>query len=83
MRYSSKSKEIKGGRSRCRSLLLKGGDTGPAIEPGNIESLFLDTVNYGDIYQMPPKYRLSKEDVSSSLSGLPTVLPGLMRPLPT
>lgn len=63
--HSSKSKEIKGGlRVDARSLLLKGGDTGPAIEPGNPESLFLDAVNYGDIYQMPPKYRLSKEDVA-------------------
>ncbi len=63
--HSSKSKEIKGGlRVDARSLLLKGGDTGPAVEPGNAKSLFLDAVNYGDIYQMPPKYRLAKEDVS-------------------
>ena len=63
--HSSKSEEIKGGlRVDARSLLLKGGDTGPAVEPGNVKSLFLDAVNYGDIYQMPPKYRLPKEDVS-------------------
>ena len=62
--HSSKSEEIKGGlRVDARSLLLKGGDTGPAVEPGNVKSLFLDAVNYGDIYQMPPKYRLPKEDV--------------------
>ncbi len=63
--HSIKSKDIKGGlRVDGRSLLLKGGDTGPAIEPGNKESLFIDAINYGDIYQMPPKYRLSKEDVA-------------------
>ena len=62
--HSSKSNEIEGGlRVDGRSLLIKGGDTGAAIEPGNEESLFLDAVNYGDIYQMPPKYRLAKEDV--------------------
>ena len=62
--HSSKAKEIKGGlRVDARSLILKGGDTGPAVEPGNEESLFLDAVNYGDIYQMPPKYRLGKADV--------------------
>ncbi|MEC9096464.1 MAG: DUF1549 domain-containing protein, partial [Planctomycetota bacterium] len=63
--HSSKSREIKGGlRVDARSLLLQGGDTGPAIEPGNTKSLFLDAVNYGDVYQMPPKYRLPKEDVA-------------------
>tara|TARA_Y100001934_G_scaffold38770_1_gene45416 strand:- start:5651 stop:9466 length:3816 start_codon:yes stop_codon:yes gene_type:complete len=62
--HSSKAKEIKGGlRVDARSLILKGGDTGPAVEPGNEESLFLDAVNYGDIYQMPPKYRLGQADV--------------------
>ena len=62
--HSSKAKEIKGGlRVDARSLILKGGDTGPSVEPGNEESLFLDAVNYGDIYQMPPKYRLGKADV--------------------
>ncbi len=56
----------KGGlRIDSRAALLKGGDTGAAIVPGNAKkSLLVDAINYGDTYQMPPKRRLSVEEVA-------------------
>ena len=64
--HSRKSKEIRGGlRVDSRHAMLRGGDTGPAIVPKNAkESLLIDAVRYGDIYQMPPKYRLPAAQVS-------------------
>src|SRR5688572_6925284 len=49
--------EPKGGlRMDSRAALLKGGDSGPAIKPRSPgESLLIDAINYGEIYQMPPK----------------------------
>ena len=64
--HSAKSKELKGGlRVDSRQRLLKGGDSGPAIEPFNEKSLFIDAIEYGDLYQMPPKYQLADSDVST------------------
>src|SRR5260370_40502950 len=52
--------EQKGGlRLDSRSGVLAGGDTGPAVvrgKPG--ESLLIDAVGYGDLYQMPPTGKL-------------------------
>ncbi|MBT4846465.1 MAG: DUF1549 domain-containing protein, partial [Planctomycetaceae bacterium] len=63
--HSAKAKELKGGlRVDGRAFLLTGGDTGPAIEPGNQDSLFLDAIEYGDIYQMPPKTKLPQQKIN-------------------
>ena len=54
----SAEKKIKGGlRLDSPAALLKGGDTGPAIVPGNLEaSLLIKAVRYLDAdLQMPPK----------------------------
>ena len=54
----SAEKKIKGGlRLESPAALLKGGDTGPAIVPGNAEaSLLIKAVRYLDAdLQMPPK----------------------------
>jgi len=61
--HSSESKELKGGlRLDSRQLALKGGDTGPAITPGKPDqSLFISAIQYGDLYQMPPKTRLPEK----------------------
>ena len=38
---------------------LAGGATGPAVVPGKAEeSLLVDAINYGELYQMPPKSKL-------------------------
>jgi hypothetical protein len=57
----------KGGlRLDSRSSALKGGDTGPAVVPGKLkESLLIDAINYGELYQMPPKGRLPAEEVAT------------------
>ena len=44
---------------------LKGGETGPAVVPGNPkESLLVDAINHGDLYQMPPKTKLPAEEIA-------------------
>lgn len=57
--------EPKGGlRLGSRESLLRGGDTGPAVVPGKPEeSLLIDAVNYGDLYQMPPRSKLPAGDI--------------------
>lgn len=58
--------EPKGGlRLDSRDAVLKGGDTGTAVmldKPA--ESLFVSSINYGDIYQMPPKSKLPPAEIA-------------------
>jgi mono/diheme cytochrome c family protein len=65
--HSAKLDEPKGGlRADSLAALLAGGDTGPAIVPGKPgESLLIDAINYGDLYQMPPKSKLPAEEVAA------------------
>ncbi len=51
--------KLKGGlRLDSRAALLRGGESGPAIAPGNAdESLLLDALRY-EAFQMPPRGRL-------------------------
>src|SRR6185503_7779348 len=65
--HSEKAARIKGGlRLDSRSGALKGGDTGPAVVPGKPkESLLVDAINYGELYQMPPKSRLPAEEIAT------------------
>lgn len=65
--HSEKSAKAKGGlRLDSRAATLKGGDTGPAVVPGKLkESLLVDAVNYGELYQMPPKGRLPADEVAT------------------
>jgi hypothetical protein len=60
-------KEPKGNlRLDSREALLQGGDTGPAIVPGKPgESLLIDAINYGELYQMPPKSKLPAEEIAA------------------
>jgi mono/diheme cytochrome c family protein len=56
--HSAKAEKVKGGLLLdSREAVLKGGDSGPAIVPGNPEnSLLIKAVNYSDPdLQMPPK----------------------------
>jgi hypothetical protein len=57
--HSSKNKDIKGGLALdSRDSLLKGGDSGPVIIPGNPEnSLLFQAINH-DGYEMPPSKKL-------------------------
>lgn len=52
-------------RLDSRAAMLAGGDTGPAIAPGKPdESLLVDAVDYGDLYQMPPSGKLAGEKIA-------------------
>ncbi|WZO96659.1 PSD1 and planctomycete cytochrome C domain-containing protein [Isosphaeraceae bacterium EP7] len=45
---------------------LAGGGTGPAVVPGKpAESLLVDAIRYGELYQMPPKSRLPEAEVAT------------------
>ncbi len=51
-------------RVDSRRALIKGGESGAAIVPGKpADSLLIDAINYGDIYQMPPAGKLSKSEI--------------------
>jgi cytochrome c553 len=63
--HGSETKKPKGElRVDSRLALLAGGDTGPAIVPGNAkESLLIDAINHGDVYQMPPKTKMPQAEI--------------------
>ncbi len=47
-----------------RASALAGGDTGPAIVPGDPKaSLLVDAINYGEYYAMPPSTKLPQEEI--------------------
>jgi hypothetical protein len=65
--HSLNSEKVKGGLLLdSREAMLRGGDTGPAVVPGNLEtSLLLKAVRYTDAgLQMPPKKPLSDEQIA-------------------
>jgi cytochrome c553 len=46
--------------------ILAGGRTGPAIVPGKPgESLLIEAINYGELYQMPPKSKLPPREIAT------------------
>ncbi|MDF1859485.1 MAG: PSD1 and planctomycete cytochrome C domain-containing protein [Verrucomicrobiales bacterium] len=65
--HAADAKKLKGGlQLDHREHMLAGGDTGPALEPGDVEkSLLIESIRYGnDDLQMPPKEKLSAEIVA-------------------
>src|SRR5712691_2363577 len=66
--HSANSKKIKGKLLLdTREGLLKGGETGPAVVPGDIEkSLLIQAIRYShEDLQMPPKEPLTKAQVAA------------------
>ena len=57
----------KGGLSlTTRGGVIKGGDTGPAVVPGKTkESLLVSAIEYGALYQMPPKSKLPAKEIAT------------------
>lgn len=57
----------KGGlRVDSRAALLTGGDSGPAVVPGKPdEGHLVSAINYGELYQMPPKGKLKADDIAA------------------
>jgi|GEM_PF-2567592 Planctomycete cytochrome C. len=65
--HSSKAEELKGKlKLETAELVLKGGATGPAVIPGDVENSFLlRAIRYQeDDFQMPPSGRLPDEDIA-------------------
>jgi Protein of unknown function (DUF1553)/Protein of unknown function (DUF1549)/Planctomycete cytochrome C len=65
--HSTESPKVKGGlKLDSREAVLKGGDSGPVIVPGNSEkSLLIKAVSYVDPeLQMPPKHKLAPEEIA-------------------
>ena len=65
--HSSEAKQIKGGlRLDTRDSIRKGGDSGPAVVPGDLEkSLLLQAVVYdGGFYDMPPSGKLNDSQIA-------------------
>jgi len=65
--HSEEGDKIKGGLLLdTRDATLQGGDSGPAVVPGNLhESLLYTAINYedGDL-EMPPKYKLDESIIA-------------------
>jgi hypothetical protein len=65
--HSSTSEKLKGGLMLdSREALLKGGDTGPAVEPGDLDkSLLIEAIRWHNKdLQMPPKKALGSEQIA-------------------
>lgn len=63
--HSAKGKQQGGLRLDSREAALAGGDTGPAVAPGKPEeSLLIDAINYGELYEMPPTGKLPAKEIS-------------------
>ncbi len=56
---------IEGGLSLAsRASIVAGGDSGPAIDTKDLaQSLLLDAINYGDLFEMPPDSKLAQEEI--------------------
>lgn len=63
--HGADTAEAKGNlRLHTLAASQKGGDTGPAIVPGNPEkSLLIDAINYGELYQMPPRSKMPAAEI--------------------
>jgi len=69
--HSATSEKLKGGlHLDSREGALKGGDTRPAIVPGDPEkSLLVEAIGYKNVdLQMPPKKKLAEENISDFVS---------------
>ncbi len=64
--HASDSKEVQGELLvDSRAALRKGGSSGPAIVPGDLEqSLLIKAVRFKDDLQMPPEKKLSAEEIA-------------------
>jgi hypothetical protein len=58
--------EFSGGLSLAsRKDILKGGDSGPAVVPKKpVDSLLIDSINYGDLYEMPPDSKMPDAEIA-------------------
>jgi dienelactone hydrolase/cytochrome c553 len=64
--HAADAKEIKGGLALdTREGIRKGGDSGPAVVPGDVSaSLLIAAIRHEDGLEMPPKSKLSEEQIA-------------------
>ncbi|WP_390621118.1 PSD1 and planctomycete cytochrome C domain-containing protein [Stieleria neptunia] len=64
--HSTKSKKLQAGlRVDSLAAMLRGGDSGEAVVPGDVDgSLLIEAVRY-DSYEMPPKGKLPEQDIAT------------------
>jgi len=64
--HAADSKEIKGGLALdTRAGIRKGGDSGPAVVPGNVKtSLLIAALRHEDGLEMPPKKKLTDDQIA-------------------
>jgi len=64
--HGPEAKEPKGGLLlTSRAAALEGGDTGPAMVPGDVkESLLIDSINYKGLYEMPPASKMPEAEIA-------------------
>ncbi len=64
--HSGQTDKLQAGlRLDSRSAALRGGDSGPAVVPGDpTTSLLIESIHY-ESYEMPPKGKLSDEDIAT------------------
>ncbi len=64
--HGGEDDEFEGGlRVDSRAALLSGGDSGPAVIPGNpAKSLLIEAVEYSDRFEMPPEEKLPAAKVA-------------------
>jgi mono/diheme cytochrome c family protein len=67
--HSADAKKLRAGlRLDSRAGLLEGGDSGPAIVPGNAdESLLVEAIRYASL-EMPPRGKLAPEKISALIA---------------
>ena len=59
-------KKLRGGLTlTSRDGLLRGGDTGPTLVPGDAGSLLLKVISYKDDIKMPPRGKLTDEQIAN------------------
>lgn len=65
--HGPKASPLEGSFSvESRNAILVGGDTGPAIVPGQAhESLLIESINYDGVYEMPPDTKLDQDKIDT------------------
>ncbi|MCX7397654.1 MAG: DUF1549 domain-containing protein [Planctomycetales bacterium] len=72
--HSADAKEIKGGLALdTRDGIRKGGDSGPAVVPGDLKaSLLIAAIRHEDGLEMPPKQKLTEEQIADFVTWIRT-----------
>lgn len=72
--HSAEAQEVKGGLALdSREGIRRGGDSGPAVVPGDVQSSLLTTaLRHQDGYEMPPQEKLSDEQITDFVRWIET-----------